>query len=380
VTAPVLSDRRARIEASPLRHVDPLLIACPALLSGVGLVLIASATRRRLADAGLDPLTYVQRQGFAVALGLAVMAAVMAVDYRRLRELAFAGYLAVVALLAAVLSPLGVSVKGAQARFDLGPLQLQPGELAKFVLILVLAGYCAAHRGDLDGRRVAVALGLAAVPMVLIQAQPDLGTNLILGVITLAVLAAAGARARHLVVLALAGATLAVAAVQLGVLEEYQVERLTSFTQSGRDPQASGYNQRQSQIAIGNGGLRGQGLFSGTQTGSAYVPEQHTDFIFTVAGEELGFLGSAPILAVFALLAWRVWRAALLANDTFGTLCCVGVLAMLTFQVFQNVGMAMGIMPITGIPLPWLSYGGSSVLTSFACVGLVANVHMRRFA
>ncbi len=380
MTAPVLSDRRARIEASPLRHVDPLLVVCPVLLSGVGLVLIASATRRRLTDAGLDPLTYVQRQGFAVVLGLAVMAAVMAVDYRRLREAAFAGYLAVVALLAAVLSPLGVSVKGAQARFDLGPLQLQPGEFAKFVLILVLAGYCGRYRGDLDGRRVAVTLGLAAVPMLLIQAQPDLGTNLILGVVTLAVLAAAGARARHLVVLTLAGATLAVAAVQLGVLEEYQVERLTSFAQAGRDPQASGYNQRQSQIAIGNGGLRGQGLFSGTQTGSAYVPEQHTDFIFTVAGEELGFLGSAPILALFALLAWRVWRAALLADDTFGTLCCVGVLAMLTFQVFQNVGMAMGIMPITGIPLPWLSYGGSSVLTSFACIGLVANVHMRRFA
>jgi len=379
MAAPVLTDRRARLEASPLRHLDPLLVCIPVALSATGLVMIYSSTRRRLADAGLDPLTYVHRQALAVALGVAVMAAVMAVDYRRLREFALGAYLAVVALLVAVLSPLGVSVKGAQARFDLGPLQLQPAEFAKFVLVLVLAAYCGAHRGDLDARRVVAALGIAGVPMLLIQAQPDLGTNLILGIMTIAVLAVAGARARHLVVLALAGLTLAVAAVQLGVLEDYQVERLTSFAQSGRDAQRSGYNQEQSKIAIGNGGLRGQGLFSGTQTNSAYVPEQHTDFIFTVVGEELGFLGSAPVLALFALLAWRTWRVALLANDTYGTLCCIGVLAMLTFQVFQNVGMAMGIMPITGIPLPWLSYGGSSVVASFACMGLVANVHMRRF-
>jgi rod shape determining protein RodA len=163
-------------------------------------------------------------------------------------------------------------------------------------------------------------------------------------------------------------------------LKEYQTERLTSFLNEGKDAERSGYNQDQSKIAIGTGGITGQGLFKGTQTTGNYVPEQHTDFIFTVVGEELGFVGGSVLLALFALIVWRTWRAARLANDLFGTLCCMGVLAMIVFQVFENVGMTMGIMPITGIPLPWMSYGGSSVIVSFACIGLVANIHMRRFS
>ncbi len=377
--AAVLTDRRARLQTSPLRHLDVALVLAPVLISALGLVMIYSATHTRLEDAGDDPFTFVKRQAVAIVLGIAAMVIMTVIDYRKLRELALFGYAVTTLMLIAVLG-VGVQIKGSQARFDIGPIQLQPGEIAKLFLILVLAGYCALHRGDLDGRRLAVALCIAAVPIGLIMLQPDLGTDLVLMFIVLTMLAVAGARGRHLVILGLLGVTVAIAAVNFGVLEDYQIERLTSFANEGADIERSGYNQDQSKIAIGIGGLTGQGLFEGTQTTGAYVPEQHTDFIFTVVGEELGFVGGSVLLALFALIVWRTWRAARLANDLFGTLCCVGVLAMLVFQVFENVGMTMGIMPITGIPLPWMSYGGSSVIVSFACIGLVANIHMRRFS
>ncbi len=376
--AAVLTDRRARLQTSPLRHLDVALVLAPILISGLGLLMIYSATHTRLEQDGGDPLNFVKRQAVAIVLGIIAMAIMTVIDYRRLRELALFGYAATVVMLVAVLA-IGVQVKGAQARFDIGPIQLQPGELAKLFVILVLAGYCSLHRGDLDLRRLLVALVIAGIPIGLIMLQPDLGTDLVLMFIVFTMLAVAGIRGRHLVILLLLSATVAIAAVNLGVLKDYQIERLTSFANEGKDVARSGYNQDQSKTAIGAGGLTGQGLFGGTQTTGNYVPEQHTDFIFTVVGEELGFVGGAVLLALFALIVWRTWRAARLANDLFGTLCCIGVLAMLVFQVFENVGMTMGIMPITGIPLPWMSYGGSSVIVSFACIGLVANIHMRRF-
>ena len=377
--AVVLTDRRARLQASPLRHLDVLLVLAPILVSGLGLLMIYSSTRVKLEQAGDDPFRFVKRQAIAIVIGIIAMAVMLAIDYRRLRELALWGYGATIVLLLAV-KGVGANVKGAQARFDLGPSQLQPGEVAKLFLILVLAGYCALHRGELDLRRLAVALGIAGLPIGLIMLEPGLGTDLVLMGITFAILAVAGVKGRHLAVLALLLVTVAIGAVNLGVLKQYQIDRLTSFANEGKDAERSGYNQDQSKNAIGNGGLGGQGLFEGTQTKGAYVPEQHTDFIFTVVGEELGFAGGATLLALFALVVWRTWRAARLANDLFGTLCCMGVLAMLLFQVFENVGMTMGIMPITGIPLPWMSYGGTSAIVTFACVGLVANVHMRRFS
>jgi len=376
--AAVLTDRRARLQASPLRHLDISLVLAPILISGLGLLMIYSATHTRLEQAGADPFDFVKRQAVAIVLGIVAMAVMTVIDYRRLRELALFGYAATILMLVAVLF-IGVEVKGTQARFDIGPVQLQPGELAKLFVILVLAGYCALHRGDLDFRRLVVALVIAGAPIGLIMLQPDLGTALVLMFIVFTMLAVAGIRGRHLVILLLLSVTVAIAAVNFGVLKDYQIERLTSFANEDADVARSGYNQDQSKTAIGAGGLTGQGLFEGTQTTGSYVPEQHTDFIFTVVGEELGFVGGALMLALFALIVWRTWRAARLANDLFGTLCCIGVLAMLVFQVFENVGMTMGIMPITGIPLPWMSYGGSSVIVSFACIGLVANIHMRRF-
>jgi len=166
----------------------------------------------------------------------------------------------------------------------------------------------------------------------------------------------------------------------MDIIEDYQRERLTAFLDQEGDLQRSTYNLDQSRTAIGAGGLTGAGLFEGTQTNLSYVPEQETDFIFTVVGEELGFLGAATLLLMYAIVVWRTWRSAQLARDLFGTLICIGVLAMLVFQIFENVGMTMGIMPITGIPLPLMSYGGSSTLATFAAMGLVLNVHMRRFS
>jgi rod shape determining protein RodA len=382
----VLSDRRARLLSTPLRHLDLVLVGATLSLAGLGLVMISSATQARTKEEGLGSLYYVNRQALWVALGILAMVVVMSIDYRKLRDLAPVAYVITLALLAVVLVPsIGTATKGSQARFQLGPFQLQPSEFAKFGLILMLAAYCFAHRGDFGLRRVVVAVLIAGLPLGLVMLQPDLGTALVFGAIAFAMLTIAGARGRYLAVLALVVATVAVGAVRLDVLKDYQVDRLTVFIEqddrgSPADSQGSAYNLDQSKTAIANGGLTGTGLGEGTQTNLGFVPEQHTDFIFTAVGEELGFVGGATLLALFALIVWRTWRTARLANDFFGTLVCIGVIAMFAFQVFENVGMTMGIMPITGIPLPFLSYGGSSTIVCFACIGLVANVHMRRFS
>ncbi len=364
--------------ASPWRHVDLSLAGAVMFLAAFGLLMIYSATRSRLAESGADPQYYLQRQALFVALGLGVMALTAIIDYRAFRDFAPIIYAGTVGLLLLVLV-LGAEHKGQQASFDLGPFQLQPSEFAKVALIVCLAAYASSIRDEIDGRRLLVILVVAGVPMGLIYLQPDLGTSLVFGAILLGMLLVSGAKARHLVGLLIIAVIAVVAVVNLGVLKEYQYERLTSFLEPEADTDRSAYNLAQSKTAIGSGGISGKGLFQGTQTNLSYVPEQHTDFIFTAVGEQLGLFGSALLLMLFALVAWRTWRSAALAKDAAGTLICVGVLSMLTFQIFENVGMTMGIMPITGIPLPFLSYGGSSTLATFAAIGLVLNVHMRRF-
>ncbi len=362
---------------SPWRHLDLVLLGAVLAIAGLGVLMVFSATQHR---PGFEPTYFLERQALFTALGIAVMVLVASTDYRVFRDFAPVIYFVTVVALALVLTPLGTDRRGAQAWFQLGPVQLQPSEVAKVGLIVAVSAYLAAHRGDIDGRRVLTVLAVAALPMALIQAQPDLGTNLVFAAMLLGMLLVAGARPRHMGALLLAGLVVAAAVFQLGVVKDYQRDRLGAFISPESDTRQSGYSLRQSTIAIANGGLLGKGLFQGTQTKLAYVPEQHTDFIFTVVGEELGLVGSALLLVLFAVVVWRTWRAAALAKDLSGTLMCVGVLAMMVFQVFENVGMTMGIMPITGIPLPFMSYGGSSTLASFAAVGLVLNVHMRRFS
>jgi rod shape determining protein RodA len=283
-------------------------------------------------------------------------------------------------VLLAVFSPVGHKSKGAQAWFQVGSYQLEPSEFAKIALIVALAAACAHYKGRLRALQLISVLALAVVPFALIYKQPDLGTALVLGAILISVLLVAGARGRHLALLGLVGVVGVTAVLHFGVLKQYQKERLTAFLDPTTNTQASAYNLDQSKIAISSGGVSGKGLFRGTQTNLSYVPEQHTDFIFTAVGEQLGLVGSAMLLGLFVLMVWRTWRAAVVARDLCGTLICVGVLAMLVFQVFENVGMTMGIMPIAGIPLPFMSYGGSAVLASFAGVGLVLNVSMRRYS
>ncbi len=365
--------------AAPWRHVDLTLVGAVLAISSVGLLMIYSATRNRLAESGLDPQYYLQRQALFVAIGVGMMILTTVVDYRVYRDFAPVIYGGTITALAMVLV-FGATRRGQQASFDVGgAFQLQPSEFAKISLVICLSAYVWAVRGEIDGRRLLVILGTSGLPMALIYAQPDLGTTLVFVAILMGMLLVSGAKPRHLVGLLLLGVAAMAVVIQLGVLKQYQIDRLTSFLDPQNDRQRSAYNLDQSKTAIGSGGIIGKGLFKGSQTNLSYVPEQHTDFIFTAVGEQLGLLGSALLLGLFALVVWRTWRSAVLAKDHSGTMMCVGVLAMLTFQIFENVGMTMGIMPITGIPLPLLSYGGSSTLATFVGIGLVLNVHMRRF-
>lgn len=363
---PPLARRRV-----PARQVDVLLLGATLALAGLGTLVVQSATRSM---EGVDAGAYLVRQVGFLVLGTVALVACALVPARRLRALAPLAWLGCLVLLLAVLSPLGTVVNGARSWFDFGPIQLQPAELAKVATLATLAAYVNAARGPFGGRHLVACLVIVGAPAVLILGQPDVGSVLVFGAVALAVLLVAGARPHHFAVLAVLGALLVGGAFATGAVEGYQRDRLTSFADGGGADEA-GYNLDQAETAIGAGGLTGTGLFQGTQTRGRYVPEQQTDFIFTVVGEELGFLGGASLLALFGVVCWRVWRTAWLARGTFGALLCVGVLAMLLFQVFENVGMAMGIMPITGLPLPFVSYGGSSLIASLAAIGLVLNVH-----
>jgi rod shape determining protein RodA len=354
------------------RRVDLVLLGTTVAIALAGLLMVSSATRSITGGS-----TIVMRQMVWIGLGSILMTIVASVDYRGLRPAVSWAYGGMMLLLLAVISPLGSSSKGAQAWFAFGSFQFQPSEYAKLVVIVALAAYCARQTRGLDNRHAAVIVGIAALPMGLILLQPDLGTVLVFAAITFAMLVVAGAPGRAIGALVLLTIVGAVAVIQLGVLKQYQLDRLGAFLDPSSNTQQSSYNLHQSQIAIGSGGLTGKGLFLGTQTNLRYVPEQHTDFIFTVIGEELGLLGGGTLLALFAILLWRMFQAAKEAIDPFGAFICAGVLGMFAFQIFENVGMTMGIMPITGIPLPFMSYGGSSTLAYFMAVGLVLNVRFR---
>jgi rod shape determining protein RodA len=359
------------------RHLDLALLGCIAAVSCLGALMVYSATRGPVPP---YQVTFLEKQVLYVLIGFAVLAVTVAIDYRHFRDWSLVLFAGACAMLLFVVSPLGSKSNGAQSWFQLGSFQLQPSEFAKLGLILAIANVAAQYYGEVDRRRLAVLLVIAGLPLFLIMLQPDLGTALVLSVITAGVLLIAGAQARHLVALVVVAVLGATVLLNSSVLAQYQKDRLTSFTHQDEGLVKETYTINQSKITIGAGGTFGEGLFKGSQTRLGNVPEQHTDFVFTAVGEQLGFAGSATLLALFCIIAWRVWRTAQLARDEFGMLVCVGVLAMLMFQIFENVGMTMGIMPVTGIPLPLVSYGGSSTIAEFAALGLVLNVHMRRFA
>lgn len=362
------------------RYLDisvPFFSLC---LCALGLVMIYSATRN---NRGLPPTYYVERQGIAIAVGLVLMIFVSLFDLRALRELIPFMYLGLLTLLAAV-AIFGVKVNGARAWFQFGSLQFQPAELGKPLMIVALASFFTRDRAvegePMSLRRLFAGFAVAGVPMLLIMMQPDLGTVLIYAVITALMVLIAGARMRHVVMLAVILAAGTFLLFNSGTMANYQKDRLTVFLNPGRAGAEQKYNLEQAQVAISNGGIGGAGLFRGSQTRGRFVPEQQTDFIFTVVGEELGFVGGATLIGLFALLFLRLWRMAFVAGDSFTSLITVGVLAMFVFQVFQSIGMTLGIVPITGIPLPFVSYGGSSIITSFVSLGLVLGANMRRYS
>lgn len=362
----------------PLRHLDPSLLGAAVALSVVGLAMIFSATEKTLTAAHLDPAYYLKRQVTWILLGGVLLLFMASFDYRFVKVYAPIIYGATFFFLVVVRTPLGTDVKGSQRWFQLFGFQFAPAEVMKLALIAMLAAYLSEIRHDLTLREVIRATALAVIPMALVVTQPDIGTTMVLSSVLVGILIVAGARPRQLAVLALAAVLAIALAFQVGLFSTYQVNRLLSFRDPERDPTGTGYNAIQSEIAVGSGGLTGYGYLKGPQTALDFVPEQQTDFVFTVVGEEFGFVGSMFVLLLFALLAWRAIRISMLAKDTFGTYLSAGIASMFIIQIFINIGMTIRIMPITGIPLPFISYGGTSTLVNFAGIGLLLNVHMRR--
>ncbi len=375
----VVAGRTYAAERRPLRHVDPVLLVAVLALTVIGLFAIYSATHQSLAAVDLDTGRFVKRQVTFMAVAAIVLLAAASFDYRFLKVYAGLIYVSSLILLVLVRTPLGTSVKGSQRWFELFGFQLAPSEIAKLAVVAMLAAFLSEIRGELTLGDVFRAVGLAAVPGLLVFFQPDLGTSIVFAGIVVGILVVAGARPRYLGILALTAAVLIFGGFHVGLVKEYQVARLTGFLDPQNDPLGTGYNRDQAEIAIGSGGLVGVGYLQGSQTNLDFVPEQHTDFIFTVVGEEFGFLGSVSLLGLYGLVLWRAFRVALVSKDAFGTYLAAGIASMLALQMFVNVGMTIGIMPITGIPLPFVSYGGSSLLLSCAAVGLLENIHMRRF-
>ncbi|MEC8923868.1 MAG: rod shape-determining protein RodA [Actinomycetota bacterium] len=370
---------------SPLRYADYSLGLIAVALSAIGVALNYAATWRILEFNGQDPATFAKRQILFVAIGIIVMFAATFLDYRLYKDFANSAYLIVMLALVGVLF-FGVERNGARAWYELPGVtfQIQPAEFAKVAVVVALAAFVANQGGRLRLVTLSNAYLMLAVPLGLIYLQPDLGTMLVFVAIGMGVLLVAGAQLKHIFVTTVIGIIVVVAVFNsdnLGgpeLLREAQEQRLTAFLDPGFDVRGASYNINQSQIAIGAGGFRGQGWLQGTQTNLNLVPEQETDFIFTALGEEFGFVGVTLLLLLYAYMLARIWFIARASNDLFGAFACVGALSMFTFQIFQNIGMTMGLMPITGIPLPFLSHGGSSTVVAFGLIGLVVNVSARR--
>jgi len=385
-----------------LRRFDWPLFGAAAALGIYGAVLVWSATRVRSQLTGGDPQYFLKRHLFNLAIGMVLALVVSALDHKRLRAMTPVIYIFALLGLFAVLSPLGSTVNGARSWIELGAgFSIQPAEFAKLGVVMAVAMVLAARPAvgratDLpaplpDGRgrrrtrggqapsarQVALALLLAAIPMGFIALLPDLGTTMVLVATLVGMIVVSGIRVRLLVLLAGVAAGGVAAVVRLHLLATHQVNRFAAFADPNLDPQGVGYNTHQARMAIGAGGVFGQGLFKGAQTNGQFVPEQQTDFVFTVVGEELGLAGGLLMIALFGVLLWRACAIARTATEPFPLLLAAGVVGWFTFQTFENIGMTLGIMPVAGIPLPFVSYGGSSMFANFIAVGLLENVRLR---
>ncbi|MDQ2814887.1 MAG: rod shape-determining protein RodA [Actinomycetota bacterium] len=370
---------RAFARNSPLRHMDWILIVVVAGLSATGTLLVWSATQPGLLQAGQDPRTYLKKQLLWVVVGLVLMFAVSLADTRQLKTWTPFFYGATLLALLAVLTPLGADVNGAKAWISLpGGFQVEPSEFAKVALIMMTAMVFSGARGDRPGlRSVLLALACAAPLIGLVVTEPALGVAMVLVIATATMIVLSGIALRLAAALAAVVAVALTAAGGLHLLKSYQLTRFTSFLHPAADLAGSGYNAAQAKIAVGSGGMFGQGLFHGQLVAGNFVPSQQTDFIFTVAGEELGFAGTIAIVLGLGVVIIRALRIAARAGDLFGLLVASGIAMWFTFQSFVNIGMTIGIMPITGIPLPFVSYGGSAVFADMIAIGLLQSIHRR---
>jgi rod shape determining protein RodA len=364
--------------------LDWILMSAVLALIVLGSLLVWSATSHREDLTLGDPSAYLKKQLVNVAIGLVLVVMVMATDHRVVRIVAPLVYLASLVGLLLVLI-MGSTINGSRSWLQLGGLSIQPSEFAKLAVVIGMALLVAERsegrwRSQIGSAEVIGMLAIAGIPAALIMGQPDLGTMLVLSATVFGVLAASGAPRRWLLLLAGAGVTAAAAAVAAGLLKQYQVDRFLAFTNPDLDPRGAGYNVEQARIAVGNGGLFGQGLFDGSQTRAGFVPEQHTDFIFTVAGEELGLVGAGILIALLGVVIWRALAIARHSDDVFGRVAAAGIACWFGFQAFQNVGMCLGIMPVTGVPLPFVSYGGSSMFAGMLAIGLLQNIYLRSTA
>ncbi|HZX06377.1 rod shape-determining protein RodA [Kribbella sp.] len=375
---------RPRVDRrSTVWQIDWVLVFGVVALSFLGALLVWSATHNKTALTGGKPDAYLIRHAINFAIGLVLAVGAAITDHRRVRILAPVLYAGSILGLILVLVPgIGATINGSRSWILLPFMSVQPSEFAKLAVIVGMA-LLIAEKSETDRREdartldVAQAVAVAAVPVVLVMLQPDLGTVMVLGSIVFGIIAVSGVPKRWMLALLTTGVVVAAIAISTHVLKRYQIDRFTAFMHPSSDPQGIGYNVNQARIAIGNGGVFGQGLFHGGQTQNGFVPEQHTDFVFTVAGEELGLIGAGAIIVLFAIILIRGLRIAVNARDAFGRLVATGIVCWFAFQAFENIGMTLGIMPVTGLPLPFVSYGGSSMFACLLAVGLLQNIHLR---
>ena len=359
-------------------RLDLALAATTVLVAAVGVVIVYSSTRSKALLEGVSPHYYLNRQAAFVVVGILLMIGLTVLDYRWLEHASAVLYVAIILGLLSTFTPVGSKSLGATRWIQVGPVQIQPSSFAIPVLIVIVATFCARRPEGLSGRDLAKVLALCALPILLVVKQPDLASGIVMCTVLLVMLVVAGIPNRYLVLLVASAVLGGFLVLHLGLLKSYQVERLTDFLHPGHDVQGSTYNVHQSVAAIGSGGTFGKGLFHGPQTNLQYVPEQQTDFIFSAVGEQLGFVGSASLLLLLGIVSWRLLRAAQTSHDAFGRLLAAGGFTFIAFSAFENAGMAMGIMPVAGIPLPFLSYGGSATLAFFSAVGMGLSVQLRR--
>lgn len=364
------------------RNLDWPLILAVLALTAIGMVVIYSASYSQLTSAGLSPFYYVIRQALGFGLGVVANIVIISIDYRAWERWTRLIYIGAVALLVGILA-IGTTVFGSQRWFRIGPLSIQPSELAKLALVLTLAKHLE-NQANVSGWNIWRTFFLAAVPAGLIMLQPDLGTSAIFVGLSFVMLYFAGADLKKL---AICGGGLAAAAGTaifvswkgwIHIIKPYQINRLLVFLDPYSDRNGAGWNIIQSIIAIGSGGFSGKGILAGTQSQLHFLPANHTDFVFSVIAEEFGFIGTLVVLLLYSIVIWRGLRIAMLAKDTYGMLLASGAVSIFFFHLIINVGMTIGMMPITGLPLPFITAGGSTMLTSLMAIGIILNVGLRR--